>query len=112
MFSLDRCYESCNILDSFSSRICVPNKTEDVNLNFFNIITRINGLTTLLRNITCDCKCEFDGRKSSSSQKWNKDLCRCEWKKSSKMYTQCIQKDYVRNLSTSACKINRVLLVI
>ena len=44
------------------------------------MIIRINELTTLLKHITCDCKLEFDGRKRNSSQKWNKDLCRCECK--------------------------------
>ena len=42
MVNLDRCNESCNSLDGFSSRICVANETEDVSLNVFNMITRIN----------------------------------------------------------------------
>ena len=42
MVSLDECDGSCNSLDDLSSRICVPNKTEDVNLDVFNIITGIN----------------------------------------------------------------------
>ena len=31
MLSLDRCNENCNTLDDPSCRICVLNKTEDVN---------------------------------------------------------------------------------
>ena len=42
MFSLDRCNGSCNALDHLSSKICVSNKTKDVNLYVFNIITEIN----------------------------------------------------------------------
>ena len=42
MVSVDRCDECCKALDGLSSRICVPNKTEDVNLNVFKMITRIN----------------------------------------------------------------------
>ena len=42
MVSLDRCNGSCNTLDDFSSRICVPNKTEDVLLNVFSTMTRAN----------------------------------------------------------------------
>ena len=42
MVSLDRCNGSCNTLDDTSSRICVPNETEDVNLSVFNLIARIN----------------------------------------------------------------------
>ena len=41
MVSLDRCNGSCKTLDDISSGICVPNKTEDVNLSVFNIIARI-----------------------------------------------------------------------
>ena len=42
MVSLDRFNGSCNALDDLSSGMCVPNKTEDVNLNVFNMITRKN----------------------------------------------------------------------
>ena len=34
---LDRCIESCNTLNDLSSNIFVPNKTEELNLNFFNM---------------------------------------------------------------------------
>ena len=33
---------SCNTLTKISGRICVPNKTEDVNLSVFNLITSKN----------------------------------------------------------------------
>ena len=42
MVSLDGCNGSCNTLEDPSDRICVSNKTENVNLNVFNMITRIN----------------------------------------------------------------------
>ena len=42
---------SFNFLDDLSSRVCVSNKTEDVNLNFAYNVTRINGLKTLTRHI-------------------------------------------------------------
>lgn len=42
MVSLDRCKESFNTVDDPSGRIYVSNKAEDVNLNVFNMITRIN----------------------------------------------------------------------
>ena len=42
MVDLDICNRSCNNLDDPSGRICVPNKTGDVNLNAFKMITRIN----------------------------------------------------------------------
>ena len=30
---LDRCVGSCNTLNDLSNKVCVPDKTEDVNLN-------------------------------------------------------------------------------
>ena len=53
MASLDRCGGSCNTVDGLWSRICVPNKIEDANLNVFN--TK-NKSKTLTKHISCDCK--------------------------------------------------------
>ena len=39
---LDRCAGSCNTINDLSNKACVPNKTEDFNLNVFNMITGIN----------------------------------------------------------------------
>ena len=42
MVNSDRCNGICNTLGDRSDRICVPTTIEDVNLNVFNVITRIN----------------------------------------------------------------------
>ena len=39
---LDKCVGSCNILNDLSNRVCVPNKTEDLNVQVFNMITGKN----------------------------------------------------------------------
>ena len=39
---LDRCVGSCNTLNDLSNKVCPPNKTEDLNLSVFNIITGKN----------------------------------------------------------------------
>ena len=39
---LDRCVGSRNTLNDLSNKSCVPNKTEDLNLSVFNMITGIN----------------------------------------------------------------------
>ena len=39
---LDKCVGSCNILNDLSKKVNVSNKTEDLNLNVFNMITGIN----------------------------------------------------------------------
>ena len=50
---LDKCVRSCNFLNDLSNKVCVPNKTEDLNLNVFNMITGINELKTLTKHISC-----------------------------------------------------------
>ena len=51
------------------NRICIPNKTDYVNLNVITMITRINKSKQLTTYIWYDCKCEFDSRKCNSN--WN-----------------------------------------
>ena len=69
MINFDRCNDSCNTLGDPSVRIYVANKTEDVNLNIFNMIAGINGSKALTKHISCERTCKFDGRKCSSDRK-------------------------------------------
>ena len=57
---LDRCVKTCNTLNDLSNKVCVPNKTQDLNLSVFNTTTRINESKTLTKDISCECKCKFD----------------------------------------------------
>ena len=68
---LDRCVGGCNTLNDLTTKVCIPNKTEDLNLSVFNIIAGINELKTLTKHISCECKCKFDGTKCTSNQWWN-----------------------------------------
>ena len=70
---LDRCPGSCNTINDVSNKVCVPSKTEDLNLSKFNMITEINESETLTNHISCECKCKFDGKKCNSNQWWNND---------------------------------------
>ena len=77
-----------------SNKVCFPNKTEDLNLSVFNVITGINESKTLAKHISCECKCKFDGRKCR----------RCECKK----HHVC-EKDHIWNPATSSCKNGKYL---
>ena len=101
---LDKCVGSCNTLNDLSNKVCVPNKTEDLNLSVFNMITGINESKTLTKHISCECKCKFDGRKCNSDQWWNNDKCRCECKK-----RHVCEKDYVWNPATCNCENGKYL---
>ena len=48
MIVLDNCNGNGNTLKDISDKICVPNKTEDINLIFFDLVTRINELKKIL----------------------------------------------------------------
>ena len=63
---LDRCAGSCNTLNDLSNKICVPSKTEDLNLSVFNMITAIIETKTLTKHISYKCKCKCDERNCTS----------------------------------------------
>ena len=67
-FKSDRCAGSCNTFSDLSNKVCVPNKSEDLNLSVFNMIIGINESKTLTKHISCKFKCKFDGRKCNSDQ--------------------------------------------
>ena len=39
---LDKCVGSCNTLNDLSNKVCVANKTEDLNMHVFDMITGKN----------------------------------------------------------------------
>ena len=78
---LDTCIGSCNTLNDLSNKVWVSNTTEDLNLIIFNLITAIIESKTLLKHISCKCKCKFDWKKFNPDQWWNNDKCWCECKK-------------------------------
>ena len=47
VYNLQGCVGKCNTLNDLSNRFCVSGKTEDLNLNVFNMITGINEPKTL-----------------------------------------------------------------
>ena len=50
--NLDRCVGSCNTLQDLSTKVCIPNKAEDLNLSVFNTITEINESKTLTKHVS------------------------------------------------------------
>ena len=101
---LDRCVGSCNTLNDLSNKVCVPNKTEDLNLSVFNTIRGINESKSLTKHISYGYKCKFDGRKCNSNQWWDDDKCRCECKK-----RHVCEKDYIWNAATCSCENGKYL---
>ena len=44
---------------------------EDVNLKVFDMIKEIYESKILSKHISCECRCEFDGKTCNSRQNWN-----------------------------------------
>ena len=103
-FKLDRCVGSFYTLNDVSNKVCIPNKTEDLNLSVFNVIKGMNESKTLTKHISFECKCRFDGKKCNSGQWWNNDKCRYECKK----FHIC-EKDYIWNPSICNYKNGKYL---
>ena len=75
---LDRRVGSCNTLNDLSNKICVPNKTEDLNLSILNMIIGKNKSKKFTKQISCECKCRFNGKKCNLEQSQNNNKYRCE----------------------------------
>ena len=60
---------NCNIIKNPLGRIYISNKMKDVNLKVFNMTKGINESRALAKYISCECRCEFDGRKCNLRQK-------------------------------------------
>ena len=73
MIRLVRCNGSCNTLDNSSTKICLPNKTKDVNAKVFNMISEINEAKTLVKHTLCYFKFKFDNKTCKLNQKRNGD---------------------------------------
>ena len=85
-----------------SSKVCISNKTENLHLGVFNLITRIIESNTLTKHISCKCKCKFNGRKCNSNQKRNNNKCWCECESPKKH--RVFKKDYILNPATCSCE--------
>ena len=51
---LDRYDGSCNTLNDLHNKVCVLNKTKDLNLSMFNMITEISESKVLIKHISSE----------------------------------------------------------
>ena len=64
---LDRCVGSFNTLNDLFNKAWVPIETEDLNIHVFSMITGQNEPKILTKDISCEWKFKFDGRKCNSN---------------------------------------------
>ena len=77
---------------------------------------RKNESIILTKDISCECKCKFDGRKCNSDQCMNNDKCQCECKARHICESQweckmchISENHYVRNPATCSCENEKCL---
>ena len=59
---------SFNTINDLSNKVCVPKKTQDLNLSLLNMIAGINESKILTKHISCKCKYRFDEKECNSEQ--------------------------------------------
>ena len=99
MVNLHRYVRSCDTVTDLSNNKHASNKIENLNLSVFNMIAGTNESQTLIKQISCACKCKFHGRKCNSNQKWNNGKCQCRHKNLKEHYL--CKKYYIWN--SAAC---------
>ena len=59
-----------------------------------------------MKNVSGECKCEFDGKKCSSKQNWNNDKFQRECKRPVKQSLK--EEDFAYNLLSCACECDNI----
>ena len=73
IISLGRCDGCCNTVEDPFGRIYVPYKTEDVNLNVFDVIAGLNKPKRLQEHALCDANIYLMVKKMEFKTKSNND---------------------------------------
>ena len=67
MVSLDKYSGSCKSGSHLSTKICVLSKTKGTHIKAFNMTTNRFEAKTLVKHISCDCKCKFNSTTFNSN---------------------------------------------
>ena len=59
------------LLNVHFTKYMFPIEMEDVNLKVFDMIKERYESKILSKHISCECRCEFDGKTCNSRQNWN-----------------------------------------
>ena len=73
MISLNKCSGKCDSIDDLSTKIYIPSKTKDRNVEVFNMTTNKKEAKTMLKHISCDCKCKLNSTTCNSNKKVNNE---------------------------------------
>ena len=103
---VNKCSVSCDTLDNPMSKICVPKIIENVNMQVYNFLMRLNETRNVLWHESCQCVCRLNSSVCNSKQIWNSNTCRCDCNEDFAGITNC-NKGYMWNPSTCECQCDK-----
>ena len=71
---------SCNDINNFYAKLCVPDVLKNMNIKVFNQISRTNKARYVSWLKTCNYKCRLDASICNTKRRCNNDKCGCECK--------------------------------
>ena len=96
---VNKCSGSCNTLDNFMSKTCVPKIIKNVNMQVYNFLMRLNETLNVLWHESCKCVRKLNSSVCNNKQIWNDDTCRCDCNEDFAGIINCA-KGYMWNPST------------
>ena len=78
---VNKCRGNCNNINYPYARICVPDIVKNLNVKVFNLLTRTNKKRQIKWHESYKCICRLNKIICNNKQRWNKDKCRCDFKK-------------------------------
>ena len=100
---VNKCSESCNMLEYPMAKLCVPNVIKRVNMQVYNFLMRLNETRNVLWHESCKCVCKLSSSVCNSKQIWNSDTCRCDCNEHFAGVVGC-DKGYTWNPSACECQ--------
>ena len=102
---MNRCNSNCNNINDPYARICVPDIVKNLNVKVFNLMLRTNETKFIEWHETGQCKCRLNAIVCNNKQRWNKNKCRCEWKKL--IDQRVCDKRFIWNRSNCECECDK-----
>ena len=106
-----KCSGSCNNINDPYAKPCVPDVVKNLNVKFFNLMSRTNETRHIKWHETCKCNCRLDSSGCNNKQRWNIDKCRCEC---SELIKECVIKDLfgilvIVSVNDKSCDVSEYL---
>ena len=102
---INKCSGSCNNINDPYAKLRVPDVVKNINVKVFNLVSRTNETRHIKLHETYKCKCRLDASVCNNERHWNKDKCRCEYKKL--IDKDRCDKGFVWNPSNCNCEFDK-----